>query len=135
MAEMRLLKAEALYRMGNRAGAAAIVNETREAAGLSPTDAAGTNASCVPKLPDGSCGDFFEMLKWEKRMENTFRGPLGNLWYFDGRGWGDLWRDTFLHLPLPCTDAVPMGLPCLDTGGPGGRDAAPGSVYRWNGEG
>jgi len=42
LAEVRLLKAEGLYRMGDPAGAAAIVNETRTAAGLNPTDASGT---------------------------------------------------------------------------------------------
>lgn len=135
LSEMRLLKAEALYHLGDRAGAAALVNETRVAAGLSSTDAAGTNASCVPRLPDGRCGGLLEMLKWEKRMENTFRGPLGNLWFFDGRGWGDLWRGTFLHLPVPCREARILGMPCDVTGGPSGRDGAPTSVYRWRGEG
>jgi hypothetical protein len=111
--EMSLLKAEALFHRNDREGAAAIINQTRVAAGLDPTDADGTNTSCVPKLPDGTCGGLFEMLKWEKRLENTFKGPLGNLWYFDGRGWGDLWRGTFLHLPIPCGEAQVLGLlPC-----------------------
>jgi len=135
MEEMKLLKAEGLYRTGDRAAAAAIVNETRVAAGLSATDAAGTNTSCVPKLPDGQCGDLFEMLKWEKRMENTFKGPFGNLWFFEGRGWGDLWKGTWLHLPLPCTEAQLLLLPCKSFGGPGGEGAAALSTYRWNGEG
>lgn len=134
ISEMRLLKAEALYRMGNRGAAAAIVNETRVPAGLDATDAAGTNISCVPRLPDGTCGDLFEMLKWEKRMENTFKGPMGNLWYFDGRGWGDLWRGTFLHLPVPCTDATVLDLDCTTFGG-AGEGAAATSVYRWHEEG
>ena len=135
MEEMRLLKAEALYRMGNRAGAASIVNETRVAAGLSPTDAAGTNTSCVPRLPDGRCGALFEMLKWEKRMENTFRGPMGSLWYFDGRGWGDLWKGTLLHLPVACPEAQSIGLSCGTFGGPAGPGSAETSTYRWHGEG
>jgi starch-binding outer membrane protein, SusD/RagB family len=134
--EMRLLKAEALYHRNDPAGAAAIVNETRVAAGLSSTDAGGTNTSCVPKLPDGTCGGLFEMLKWEKRMENTFKGPLGNLWYFDGRGWGDLWKGTFLHLPIPCGEAQVVGLlPCQTFGGPAGPMGAAPSVYGWHGEG
>lgn len=135
MEEMNLLKAEALYRQGQLGAAADIINETRVAAGLSPTDAAGTNTSCVPKLPDGSCGDLFEMLKWEKRIENTFKGPFGNLWYFDGRGWGDLYKDTFLHLPIPCGEAqVLQLLPCNTYGGPGGEDAAAVSTYSFTGE-
>ena len=147
MEEMRLLKAEGLYHQGNAAGAAAIINETRSRSGLSETDANGTNTSCVPRLPgpnqgydtdpsDPNCGGLFEMLKWEKRMENTFRGPLGNLWYFDGRGWGDLWKDTFLQLPIPCGEAqVLQLLPCQSFGGPGGEMAAPLSNYAWGGEG
>jgi hypothetical protein len=136
MEEMRLLTAEGLYHMGRRAEAAALVNETRVPAGLNAADAQGSNTSCVPRLPDGSCGGLFEMLKWEKRMENTFKGPMGNGWYFDSRGWGDLWKDTFLHLPLPCGEAQVLGLfPCQTFGGPGGEDAAPLSTYRWNGEG
>ena len=69
VAEMDLLRAEALYRLGDAAGAAELVNRTRVASGLSATDASGANASCVPRLPDGSCGGLLEMLKWEKRME------------------------------------------------------------------
>jgi len=146
LSEMRLLKAEGLYRTGNKAGAAAIINETRVAAGLNATDAAGTNTSCVPKLPgpgqgadtapgNNQCGGLFEMLKWEKRMENTHKGPLGNLWFFDGRGWGDLWKDTFLQLPMPCSEAqVLQLLPCESFGGPGGQGGAALSTYKWNGE-
>lgn len=134
--EMRLTKAEALYHQGDKAGAAAIINETRSAAGLNATDANGTNTSCVPKLPNGDCGDLFEMLKWEKRMEGAFKGPFGAPWYFDSRGWGDLWKDTFLNLPIPCGEAqVLQLLPCETFGGPGGEMGAPMSNYQWNGEG
>ncbi len=134
--ELRLIKAEALFRKGDKAGAAAIINETRVAAGLNPTDANGTNTSCVPKLPNGQCGDLFEMLKWEYRMESTFKGPLGNGWYFNGRGWGDLWIGTPLQLPIPCAEAqVLQLLPCVNNfGGSGGESAAPLSTYKWNGE-
>ena len=134
--ELRLLKAEALFRKGDKAGAAAIINETRVKSNLSPTDAAGTNTSCVPKLPNGQCGDLFEMLKWEARMEGTFTGPLGNSWYFSGRGWGDLWKDTPTQLPIPCAEAqVLQLLPCVNNfGGAGGESAAALSTYKWNGE-
>jgi hypothetical protein len=134
--EMRLLEAEGLYHQGDRAGAATLLNETRLSAGLSAADASGTNVSCVPKLPDGSCGGLFEMLKWEKRVEATFKGPLGVPWYFDGRGWGDLWKDTFLELPVPCEvmQAEQLGA-CYTYGGPGGAHAAAPSTYHWPGEG
>ncbi|MGD2122671.1 MAG: hypothetical protein PVJ76_13045 [Gemmatimonadota bacterium] len=130
LAEMRLLKAEGLFRSGDRAGAAAIINKTRLRAGLSPTDASGTNASCVPKLPNGACGDLWEMLKWEKRMETVWTGPFGNGWFFDGRGWGDLWKDTPLQWPVPCQEVELTGnLPCATFGGPGGLMSAPVSTY------
>ncbi len=136
LTEMRLLKAEALYRAGDKGGAALIVNETRVAAGLNATDAAGLNTSCVPNLPNGSCGDLWEMLKWEKRMETQFVGLAGVPWYFDGRGWGDLWKDTPLQFPVACQELQVLALlPCETFGGPGGAMGAPISTYAFNGEG
>ena len=137
MQEMDLLKAEGLFRTNNKAGAATLINKTRVANGkLNPTDANGTNTSCVPKLPSGTCGDLLEMLKWEKRLETTFTGPFGANFYFDSRGWGDLYKGTFLHLPLPCSEAqVLQLLPCKSYGGPGGEGGAATSTYKWNGEG
>jgi hypothetical protein len=130
LAEMRLLVAEGLFRQGNKAGAADIINETREAAGLNATDANGTNTSCVPKLPNGQCGDLWEMLKWEKRMETVFTGINVVGWFWDGRGWGDLWKDTPLMFPVPCQELeVLQLLPCNTYGGPGGEMGSPGSTY------
>jgi len=133
--ELRLLKAEGLYRLGDLGGAAAIVNETRTLHGLSPTDASGTNTSCVPRLPSGECGNLWEMLKWEKRMEVTWTGIAGANWFFDGRGWGDLWKDTPLQFPVPCTELeVLMLSPCYTFGGAGGTMGADVSTYRFPGE-
>ncbi len=137
LSEMDLLKAEGLYRTGDRAGAAALVNKTRVAVGgLNPTDAAGTNTSCVPKLPDGRCGDLFEMIKWEKRLEGAFQG-LGTIpWYFDSRGWGDLYKGTPLQFPIPCSELRRMGMQaCYTFGGAADATAAPLSVYAYPGEG
>jgi hypothetical protein len=136
--EMRLLKAEGLIRLGgvaNLAEAALLINETRVDAGLNPTDAVGTNTSCVPRLPNGECGDLMEMLKWEKRLHTAFFGVHTNSWYFDGRGWGDLYLGSPLSLPLPCLDAELLFLPCSTTGGVGGAQASPGSVYNLEGSG
>jgi hypothetical protein len=133
---MNLLKAEGLFRTNDKAGAAAIINETRTAHGLSATDAAGTNASCVPKLPNGSCGDLWEMLKWEKRLETVHTGITGAGWWFDSRGWGDLWADTPVQWPVPCKELqVLQLLPCNTYGGPGGEMVAAGSTYDWPGPG
>ena len=132
IAEMRLLKAEALYRQNNKAGAATIINETRVAAGLNAADEANTNTSCVPKLPNGSCGDLWEMLKWEKRMETVWTGINRGNWYYDGRGWGDLWYETPLQYPVPCQELeVLQLLPCASYGGPGGEFGSPGSTYNF----
>lgn len=136
MQEMNLLKAEGLFRTGDKAGAAAIINESRTAHGLSATDANGTNASCVPKLPNESCGDLWEMLKWEKRLETVHTGISGAGWWFDSRGWGDLWADTPVMWPVPCKELqVLQLLPCNTYGGPGGEFGAPGSSYGWTGPG
>jgi hypothetical protein len=135
-AEMRLLKAEALYRTGDLAGAAALINVSREAAGLGATDANGTNADCVPRLPDGSCGGLFEMLKWEKRMQVRLEGLFDAPWYFDARGWGDLYQGTFLQLPVPCQELLYAGNgeTCYTFGG-ANPSSAPASTYHWPGEG
>lgn len=131
--EGKYLIAEADYRAGNLASAATIINETRLANGLSATDAAGTNTSCVPKLPDGSCGGLFEMLKWEKRMELMQQGAMSAPWYFDNRGWGDLYKGTVLHFPMPALELELLGKPSYSFGGSGGGSAAV-STYKWPGE-
>jgi hypothetical protein len=136
LADSRLLKAEGLYRKGDMAGAAAIVNETRTLYGLNATNAAGANTSCVPKLPNGQCGDLWEMLKWEKRHEAQWLGVAGANWWFDGRGWGDLWKDTPVQFPVPCKELqVLQMLPCTNFGGPGGESGAPMSSYAFPFEG
>lgn len=133
---LRLLAAEALYRTGQLDDAADSVNVTRVGVGgLSPADAQGTNTSCVPRLPDGSCGGLLEMIKWEKRLHGWMRGPYLSWGYFDGRGWGDLYRGTPLQFPIPQQQAIVLGLGQPYTfGGVGGPSASPGSTYRWPGE-
>jgi len=132
--EMRMLAAEAHFRRGNLQQAADSINVTRVANGLSATSAAGANTSCVPRLPNGQCGNLFEMLKWEKRMELWGKGPYKASWYFDGRGWGDLYRGTPLHLPMPEEQAIVSGVPVYTFGGVGGQGASPGSSYSYPGE-
>jgi hypothetical protein len=99
--ELNALKAEAAYYAGQFQTVADFVNATRTTHGLLATDAAGTNTNCVPRLPDGTCGNLWEMFKWEKRLETQFSGPLTIGWYLDGRGWGDLIKGTLLQLPVP----------------------------------
>lgn len=128
--EMRLLKAEALYRQGDLAGAADLINITRVANGQLPpvtADYAPTAPNCVPRLPSGACGDLFEALKWEKRLETYFHSFGG--WYFNSRGWGDLPAGSFLDLPVPARDLQNFGLPVYTTGGVGGNRSAPGGIF------
>jgi hypothetical protein len=129
IAEMDLLRAEAALRTNDRATAATLINKTRVAAGLSATDANGTNTSCVPKLPNGNCGDLLEMLKWEKRLETKFYGLYHAPWYFDSRGWGDLNEGVFLQTPVPGRELQLLQLPEYTFGGPGGTGSAPKGTY------
>ncbi|HEX6368084.1 MAG TPA: hypothetical protein VF006_04065 [Longimicrobium sp.] len=130
--EMRGLAAEAHFRRGELQMAADSINITRVFNGLNATNAAGLNTSCVPKLPNGTCGNLFEMLKWEKRMETFFRGPLWVGWFFDSRGWGDLYRGTPLQLPIPAEQYSILGLGAPYTfGGVGGTSAAGVSTYAY----
>lgn len=119
MVEMDLLRAEAAYYANDYGTVADIINKTRTAAGLNATDASGTNTSCVPKLPNGDCGDLWEMLKWEKRLEAGHNaGSMMASWYFDGRGWGDLMEGTILHFPVPANSADIDQLPIDQPEGP-----------------
>lgn len=130
-AEMRLLAAEAHYRLGNEGQAASLINVSRTAYGLNETDASGTNTSCVPRLPNGDCGGLFEMLKWEKRLETQYRGMHAVPWYFEGRGWGDLYAGTPVHHPLPAEEAELLELGVYTVGGCGQEGGADQSTYGW----
>jgi hypothetical protein len=123
--ELRLLRAEALLRAGDEAAAAAIIDETRVANGGLGTSL--TNTDCVPRLPDGSCGDLMETLKWEHRLE-TFQMGFGKA-YFESRGWGDLPEGTFLHLPIPAGQIFLLGLSNYTFGGAGSPGSAPVNTY------
>jgi hypothetical protein len=124
--ELDLLRAEGLYRLGDRAGAAELINRTRVArGGLPPVTAAGIGegpTECVPRRPDGACGDLFDALKHEKRVENVHT-HLGS-WYFDSRGWGELDEGTPVMVPVPAGEIELMGVPPYTFGGVGGNCAA-----------
>lgn len=135
-AEMRLLEAEGHLRNGSPGVAADLINVSRTAAGLNETDAGGTNTDCVPRLPNEECGDLMEMLKWEKRMETMMYGVHSNSWFFDGRGWGDLYAGTATSLPVPCLEREILLQPCNTFGGaPGEPGSAAVSTYQYPHEG
>ncbi len=144
--ELDLLQAEGLFRQGNYAGAAALVNITREKNGLPPitafdaTSPVPGGANCVPKVPVApfnvvACGTLWEALKYEKRIETAYTHYAP--WFLDGRGWGDLPKDTPLFWAVPYQDLQARGTPvdALYGTGPGAGNApnssAAVSVYGW----
>jgi hypothetical protein len=107
--ELDMLAAEGKLRTNTDiAGALNLINKTRRTSGLPDLIDIGTvpgaNA-CVPRVPTGptgsttACGDAFEAMKYEKRLETAITGY--GQWFFDSRGWGDLPEKTALHWPVP----------------------------------
>jgi hypothetical protein len=144
--ELDMLQAEGLYRQGNFAGAGALVNASRTRNGLpaitafdATTPVPGGNA-CVPKVPVApfntvACGNLWDALKYEKRIETAYTHYAP--WYLDGRGWGELPKDTPLFWPVPYQDLQSRGaaVSAIYGAGPGTGNApgsvAPVSVYGW----
>ncbi len=134
--EIDMLAAEAYIRKGDYASAAALINLTRTKAGLPPvtgTQSGGlSGATCVPRVPTSAgnatqCGDLFEAMKYEKRMETAYTGY--GQWYFDERGWGDLPEGTPLEWPVPFQEMDARGHPFYNLGGVGGPMGAPKGTY------
>ncbi|HSD30372.1 MAG TPA: hypothetical protein VLB49_00570 [Gemmatimonadales bacterium] len=116
-AEQHLLQAEGYLRQGQFALAIPLINETRAdtlRGGLPaiPLTVADTvtqvpgGTACVPRVPDiaqsfkgTKCGNVWDALKWEYRLETAFAGY--GRWYFAARGWGDLPEGTAIHWPVP----------------------------------
>ena len=117
--EMDLLKAEALIRLGRAAEAIPLINKTRVAnGGLPPVTidgAPGTAPNCVPRRINGTCGNLWDALKYEKRIETL--GLSAGLAYYDGRGWGTLVPNTMIHFPMPVVDLELLGMEIYTHGG------------------
>jgi hypothetical protein len=160
LAEMDLLRAEGLMKQAtpDYAAAGALINKTRTA-GMSGGVATGGGlpaitvfdntspvpggADCVPKVPTNgggaggtvACGNMFEALKWEKRIETGYTHYLS--WYLDGRRWGDLAEGTPLFFPVPYRDWQARDKPSdliYHTGvgvGVAPNSAAPKGNYGW----
>jgi len=97
----------------------------------------GGNA-CVPKVPSGStisCGNLWEALKYEKRIETAY--TTYSPWYLDNRGWGDLAETTPLFWAVPYQDLQARGVALANIYGAGlGVGNAPNSTaaksaYGW----
>lgn len=124
MDEMKFIRAEALYRLNRGAEAAALINPTRIAANLKPVDANGPPAGrdCVPRKDNGDCGNLFDAIQYEKRIElYPYRADIT---WFDARGWGKLVSGTPEQMPVSGRELVTLGLPYYTFGG-GGPGSAP----------
>jgi hypothetical protein len=165
-AELDLLQAEGLYKLGgNDAGVATLINRTRtrgmdtlqgftcptggcaRGGGLpavlslrTPAATGSLATGCVPRVPTGPtgplvCGDLWEALKYEKRIETAY--THFSPWYFDGRRWDDLPKDTPLWWPVPFQELQARGRPINALYGTGlgsgnaPNSTAPGSAYGW----
>ena len=143
--EMDMLQAEGLYRQGKFAEAAALVNITRKKNNLPEITAfdatspvPGGARGCVPKMPQGStvtCGNLWEALKYEKRIETAYTHYAP--WYLDERGWGDLPEGTPLYWAVPFQELQARGTAIANLYGTGpGTGNAPNSsagksTYGW----
>jgi hypothetical protein len=122
--EMDLLLAEAEYRLGNKGAAAALINKSRVANGQLPPvgdDGPPNTPGCVPKRYDGTCGDLWDALIYEKRIE-TYGTAIS---FFDLRGWGCLLEGTLTELPPPGRQLQIIGKPIYTKGGIGVAGSAP----------
>ena len=109
--ESDMLAAEGHLRLGNDAAAVALINISRARASLPAIPATATRTTlltgtaCVPRVPQPpaytttACGDVWEAMKYEKRMETSFTAYAP--WYYDSRAWGDLFSGTPLEWPVP----------------------------------
>jgi hypothetical protein len=127
IAEMDLLKAEGLIRLGRADEAVPLINKYRVANGeLPPVDingVPGTSPNCVPRKLDGSCGSLWDALRYEKRLETM--GLEGGPAFYDARGWGFLEANTPIHFPIPLRDLQLLRIEPYTFGGTGGVDGAP----------
>lgn len=146
--EMDMLAAEAYIRLGQEASAWPLIDATRVtyggltsvnglgAADPVPEDAPGR---CTPRMispfPNGTwqCGNLFEAMKYEKRME-TYATGMGIPW-FDDRGWGDLISGTITMFPVPAQELLTLLEEVYSFGGsPGTIGSAP-DIVAWEGGG
>ncbi|HLQ67927.1 MAG TPA: hypothetical protein VK124_00245 [Gemmatimonadales bacterium] len=147
-AEIRLLAAEGRIRTGTPALAMALIDSSRTAAGLPALVTAGITdtiaaapggAGCVPRVPDKAtgykstkCGNAWDALKWEYRMETMYTGY--GMWYLASRGWGDLPEGTAVSWPVPYQEMDARAQPFYGLGGVGQLGGSgPGNYGLYNG--
>jgi hypothetical protein len=129
-AEMDLLKAEALIRLGRAEEAVPLVNLTRVEAGeLPPVTEEGPplGEDCVPRKHNGDCGSLWDALIHERQLE--LMGREGSVMWWDFRGLNRLQEGTLIHFPVSGIEMENLGLPVYTFGGVGGEGAAPPPQY------
>ena len=125
IAEMNLIRAEAQFFKGNLEAAADLVDISRLAAGLSSIAATGdTTAACVPRRTDGTCGDLYDAIVYERTIEAAGQDALRT--YFDSRGLDRLPEGTVVHMPVSYNELVALFKPIYTYGGVG----RPGAVRK-----
>jgi hypothetical protein len=128
--EQDLLKAEAYMRLDQPALAVPLINRTRTdvlKANLPAVTVAGPTQSypqCVPHSFANAekCGDLWDALLWEKRMEQM--GTDSFLNWTDWRSFGYLAPGTPVYFPPSYREMAQLGYPYYTYGGP----SLPGSV-------
>ncbi|HEU5218743.1 MAG TPA: hypothetical protein VFU23_08785 [Gemmatimonadales bacterium] len=98
-------------------------------------------AACVPKMPVAAsnagggtvtCGNLFEAIKYEKRIETAFTHFGG--WFLDSRGWGDLAETVPVHWAPPFEELQArfrIGAQIYSVGGNNPTGGAAASHYGW----
>lgn len=132
--ENNLLRAEALLRTGDRAGAAALINITRTRTqrigtvnhpGLPPVTAAGVptvDGVCIPRTDAGACGSLLAALRYEMMIELAGTDIL--IGYANSRGLGILPEGSLLSFPVPGNVLQLYGLEEYTYGGQGQPNTA-----------
>ena len=127
VAEMDLLKAEGLIRLGRAAEAVPLINKYRVTNGELPPvtidGVPGTAPDCTPRKLNGECGSLWDALRYEKRIETL--GLEGGPAFYDARAWDFLVQNTPVHFPIPRRDSELLGIDIYTFGGAGGTGGAP----------
>ena len=124
-AEVNLMRAEAYFFKGDYARAAELVSLTRANGSLEAISGieGDQSADCVPRRTDGTCGDLYDAIIYERTIEAAGQDALRT--YFDSRGFGRLVEGTFLQLPLSIDELIALNKPVYTYGGVGKLWGAP----------
>jgi hypothetical protein len=77
----------------------------------------------VPRKDNGACGNLFDAIQYEKRIE--LYPTEGDISWWDARGWGKLLPGTPYHVPVSGRELISLGIPYYTFGGVGSPGTAP----------